>query len=109
MSTAATIQALLFQAKTGMVTRMDSSCPPIGMFSEETCELASADLVAGDVMVFYTDGVTEAQNQSGEEFGMERLSAVVQSRFFIVRGRTDGRYLPQRSQISAARLVSRMM
>jgi sigma-B regulation protein RsbU (phosphoserine phosphatase) len=69
--------ALLFQAKTGMVTRMDSSCPPIGMFSERPCELASADLIAGDVMVFYTDGVTEAQNQCGEEFGMERLSAVV--------------------------------
>jgi sigma-B regulation protein RsbU (phosphoserine phosphatase) len=29
-------------------------------------------------MVFYTDGVTEAQNQLGEEFGMDRLSAVVQ-------------------------------
>jgi phosphoserine phosphatase RsbU/P len=28
-------------------------------------------------MVFYTDGVTEAQNQLEEEFGIERLSAVV--------------------------------
>jgi sigma-B regulation protein RsbU (phosphoserine phosphatase) len=69
--------ALLFRAKTGMVTRMDSSCPPVGMFSERPCELDSADLIAGDVMVFYTDGVTEAENQLGEEFGMERLSAVV--------------------------------
>jgi len=69
--------ALLFRAKTGTVACMDSSCPPIGMFSERPCELASADLIAGDVMVFYTDGVTEAQNQLGEEFGLERLSAVV--------------------------------
>ena len=29
-------------------------------------------------MVFYTDGVTEAENLLAEEFGMERLSAVVQ-------------------------------
>jgi phosphoserine phosphatase RsbU/P len=29
------------------------------------------------VLVFYTDGVTEAENQFGEEFGTERLSAVV--------------------------------
>ena len=33
--------------------------------------------MAGDVLVFYTDGVTEAVNQRGEEFGMERLSASV--------------------------------
>jgi serine phosphatase RsbU (regulator of sigma subunit) len=70
--------ALLFQAKTGTVQRMDSSCPPIGIFSKEVCELASADLGVGDVLVFYTDGVTEAENQLGEEFGIERLSALIQ-------------------------------
>jgi serine phosphatase RsbU (regulator of sigma subunit) len=69
--------ALLFRAKTGTLTSMDSSCPPIGIFPEEMCELASADLITGDVLVFYTDGLTEAQNQLGEEFGIERLSAIV--------------------------------
>jgi serine phosphatase RsbU (regulator of sigma subunit) len=69
--------ALLFRAKTGMLTHLDSSCPPIGLSPEEICELGSAELTAGDVLVFYTDGVTEAENQVGEEFGMERLSAVV--------------------------------
>jgi sigma-B regulation protein RsbU (phosphoserine phosphatase) len=29
------------------------------------------------VLVFYTDGVTEAENRLGEEFGLERLSATV--------------------------------
>jgi len=71
--------ALLFRPKTGTLTRLDSSCPPIGLSPEEFCELASEDLVAGDVLVFYTDGVTEAQNQRGEEFGIERLSATVRS------------------------------
>jgi serine phosphatase RsbU (regulator of sigma subunit) len=69
--------ALLFRAKTGTLTRLDSSCPPIGLAPEEICELASENLMAGDVLVFYTDGVTEAANQLGEEFGMERLSATV--------------------------------
>ena len=68
---------LLFRAKTGTLTRLNSSCPPIGLSPEEICELASADLMAGDVVVFYTDGVTEAENRLGEEFGLERLSAVV--------------------------------
>jgi sigma-B regulation protein RsbU (phosphoserine phosphatase) len=69
--------ALLFRASTGTITRLNSSCPPIGLSPEEICELASENLMAGDVLVFYTDGVTEAENQLGEEFGMERLSAVV--------------------------------
>jgi len=69
--------ALLFRATTGTLTRLNSSCPPIGLSPQEICELASADLMAGDVVVFYTDGVTEAENRLGEEFGMERPSATV--------------------------------
>jgi sigma-B regulation protein RsbU (phosphoserine phosphatase) len=71
--------ALLFRAKAGTLTRLNSSCPPIGLAPEETCELASEELAAGDVLVFYTDGVTEAENRLGEEFGMERLTAAVLS------------------------------
>jgi len=71
--------ALLFRASTGTLTRLNSSCPPLGLSAEEICELVSADLSPGDVVVFYTDGVTEAGNQLGEEFGMERLSGAVRS------------------------------
>jgi sigma-B regulation protein RsbU (phosphoserine phosphatase) len=70
--------ALLFRAGTAKVTRMNSSCAPIGMIVGEPCEVVSVDLFPGDVLVFYTDGVTEAENLLAEEFGMERLSAVVQ-------------------------------
>ncbi len=69
--------ALLFRTKTGTVSLMNSSCPPIGLSAEEICELASEDLMTGDVLVLYTDGVTEAENRLGEEFGMKRLSATV--------------------------------
>jgi serine phosphatase RsbU (regulator of sigma subunit) len=71
--------ALLFRAKTGALSLLNSSCPPIGLSAEEICELASEDLMDGDVLVLYTDGVTEAENRLGEEFGMERLSAAVRS------------------------------
>jgi serine phosphatase RsbU (regulator of sigma subunit) len=70
--------ALLFRAQTGAVTRLNSSCAPIGISPDNPCELASADLTDGDVLVFYTDGVTEAENQFGEELGIERLTAIVQ-------------------------------
>src|ERR1700688_1080850 len=70
--------ALLLQASTHTLKRLDSSCPPIGLSPNENCELASAELTSGDVLVFYTDGVTEAENLLAEEFGMERLSAILQ-------------------------------
>ena len=70
--------ALLFRAQTGTVARLNSSCAPIGILAEDPCQLASADLCAGDVLVFYTDGVTEAENELEEEFGTDRLSAIVQ-------------------------------
>ena len=69
--------ALLFQAKTRDVIPMNSSCFPVGMFDSEACEVNRANLAAGDILVLYTDGITEAENSQGEEFGMERVSAVI--------------------------------
>ena len=40
------------------------------------CALA---LESGDLLVVYTDGVTEAANSDGEEFGEERLTEVVRA------------------------------
>jgi len=75
--------ALLFRAATGMLTHLNSSCLPIGLSPDEKCELASENLMPADVLVFYTDGVTEAGNQMGEEFGMDRLSTVVRHDFSL--------------------------
>jgi sigma-B regulation protein RsbU (phosphoserine phosphatase) len=75
--------ALLFRAKTGALSLMNSSCPPLGLSPEEICEQTAEDLMTGDVLVFYTDGVTEAENRVDEEFGMERLSATVCSGFSL--------------------------
>jgi serine phosphatase RsbU (regulator of sigma subunit) len=69
--------ALLFQATTHDVVPMNSSCFPIGMFDSEACSINSANLRTGDILVLYTDGVTEAENSLGEEFGMERLSVLI--------------------------------
>ena len=56
---------------------MNSSCFPLGMFESVSCEINRASLAAGDILVLYTDGITEAENSQREEFGLERLSAVI--------------------------------
>lgn len=45
----------------------------IGMFPQASYEEATVDLRSGDVLVVFTDGVTEAMSPSEEEFGEERL------------------------------------
>jgi sigma-B regulation protein RsbU (phosphoserine phosphatase) len=50
---------------------------PLGIQSGVKYETASVELKPGDVLVFFTDGVVEAFNESGEEFGNARwLSAI---------------------------------
>jgi sigma-B regulation protein RsbU (phosphoserine phosphatase) len=75
--------ALLFRAKTHDVVPMNSSCFPVGMFDSMGCEINRADLATGDILVLYTDGITEAENPQGEEFGMERLSGLIQRSYML--------------------------
>jgi len=52
---------------------------PLGVLA--TVELQERDLVmqSGDVVVFYTDGITEAMNADGDLFGDERLRQAILS------------------------------
>jgi len=50
---------------------------PLGILPEITVEQQSLDMAPGDVVLFYTDGVSDALNAANEEFGSERLAAVL--------------------------------
>jgi phosphoserine phosphatase RsbU/P len=50
---------------------------PLGVMEEATYEERPVPLGVGDVLVLYTDGVTEASDESEEQFGVERLEALV--------------------------------
>jgi len=61
--------------RAGEVLGLEKSCLAVGMFSEADFPVARFPLRAGDTLVFYTDGVVEAADEKGEEFGRERLLA----------------------------------
>jgi sigma-B regulation protein RsbU (phosphoserine phosphatase) len=46
---------------------------PLGLFCDEQFSTVKLQLAAGDKLVLYTDGLSEAQNASGIEYGTERL------------------------------------
>jgi len=52
---------------------------PLGMFDGAAWKEHTVELAAGDTLVLYTDGVTEAQNRDGEFFGTERLIEIVRT------------------------------
>jgi serine phosphatase RsbU (regulator of sigma subunit) len=54
---------------------------PLGLLPDISQFIAQKEifLSPGDGVVLYTDGVTEAENQSREQYGLERLCAVIQS------------------------------
>ena len=57
----------------GAVERLGSTATLVGIFEEWDCSIAECQLSAGDALALYTDGITESFNDTGEEFGEQRL------------------------------------
>ena len=51
----------------------------IGLFPDMQYEEGAAELQPGDLLVMFTDGVTEAMDTAGEEFGEERLQTLIRT------------------------------
>ncbi|MDH3494874.1 MAG: serine/threonine-protein phosphatase, partial [Acidobacteriota bacterium] len=62
---------------------------PLGMFRETRYHQHYIRMESGQMLVLYTDGITEAENPKGEEFGKERF----------VKCLADGYDLPARELI----------
>ena len=52
---------------------------PIGMFADTQFSATKFQLAKDDILVAYTDGITEAANASGELWGLERLERLLRS------------------------------
>lgn len=53
--------------------RLGATSTVVGLFEKWECRMEERELAPGDAIVLYTDGVTEAVNGEGEEFGEARL------------------------------------
>ena len=64
----------------GSTMRLEAGGLPVGVFADSSYEEGVVQLRSGDMVVAYTDGVTEAANTVGEEWGIEGLcGAAVES------------------------------
>ena len=71
MANAGHLPALL--AGEAGVQTFESMCKPLGFFSDDKVSVAQTRMKPHDTLVLYTDGVSEAENDNGDEYGVERL------------------------------------
>jgi sigma-B regulation protein RsbU (phosphoserine phosphatase) len=66
----------------GSIDTLEMGGAPVGMFPDSSYEEGVVQLDPSDVVITYTDGVIEAENQSGEEWGVQGLlnTAAVRAR-----------------------------
>lgn len=58
---------------------LDEGGIPLGVFDDTQYSESVTTLETGDILVLYTDGVTEAKNTRDEHFGLERLEQIVRA------------------------------
>jgi phosphoserine phosphatase RsbU/P len=63
----------------GKVASIEATGVPVGLFCAREFAVKTLTMAPGDVLVLYTDGVTEARNAADEEYGEERLKRLVAS------------------------------
>jgi sigma-B regulation protein RsbU (phosphoserine phosphatase) len=68
---------LLLNTLDGGETWLNPTGAAIGLLESYNPTAQAVSLRQGDILLFYTDGVTEASNPQGEQFGSERLAQVV--------------------------------
>jgi sigma-B regulation protein RsbU (phosphoserine phosphatase) len=61
-------------AAAGGQTPVPATGLPLAMFADRSATAAHVHLAPGEALLVYSDGITEAMNAAGEEFGEERLA-----------------------------------
>jgi serine phosphatase RsbU (regulator of sigma subunit) len=70
---------VLIRRRDGTVEEITSSGLPLGILAAATYTESAETLEPGDLVVLYTDGLTEAEDPDDEEFGLERITQVIAS------------------------------
>lgn len=64
--------------RAGEVTPLPATGLPIGLFCRSAYESRKIELAPGDGIVLYTDGLSEARNAAGDDYGIGRLTRMIE-------------------------------
>lgn len=77
----------------GEVSQLTKGDLPVGLFAETNYTEHTVALPEGSKLIIFTDGVTEALNEAGEQYGDERLLAAASIASTLPNARDVGRFL----------------
>jgi len=69
----------IVRRKDGEIVRLETGGVPLGIDLDSRFEVGSIDLASSDLLLLFTDGMVDAFNHAGEEFGDPRLVSCVKS------------------------------
>jgi sigma-B regulation protein RsbU (phosphoserine phosphatase) len=61
------------------ILRLEAGGPPVGLFRPARYEQAEITLTTGDLLILYTDGISEAENPAEDEWGEDALISAVRT------------------------------
>jgi sigma-B regulation protein RsbU (phosphoserine phosphatase) len=68
---------LLWRAQAGQVEHLTGDNLPVGVMAAEVYAESTVSIGTGDSLLVFSDGISEARNTGGEEFGVDRLSGLL--------------------------------
>jgi serine phosphatase RsbU (regulator of sigma subunit) len=71
--------AFIFRSAPGTIEQLDAGHYFLGMFDFASYESRALQLGKGDILVVYSDGLTDAESPTGEAFGEARLREIIQN------------------------------
>jgi len=92
----------------GPVERLAATATVLGLFEKWECTVAECELAPGDVLVIYSDGISEAGPNEEEEFGEERLIMTIRRRQRQSAGEILDNILSDVQQVSGGRQADDM-
>ncbi len=78
-SNAAHLPLLVYRQASGSLFKVDTQGLPIGIEKESRYEQKKFRIEKGDLVLLYTDGILEAMNPSGAQYGLDGLKRMVET------------------------------
>jgi len=77
-SNAGHFEQLFYSAKTNKIQELGLRGKPLGVVKNSSYQQKSIAYAKNDILIMYTDGIIESENKRNEQFGLQRLQAIIE-------------------------------